>query len=154
MSGSVLLRFIFTHTRLDEEWLFRALFPNGSDVNSATLQNLKHTAHTITWSCFRLEAPTDQTNCKRFRMTGVIGRHGFTWLLPSLVHFFFTSLRTYSKKWGSCRLNQKTPACLLGDSTSASDVGTLHLPAATLNDSQKESISESIAYKISSICYV
>ena len=67
-------------------------FPNRGTVNSATLQNPKnpkqHTAHTITWSDFRLEAPNDQTNCKPFRMTGVIGRCGFSWVLPSLARIF------------------------------------------------------------------
>jgi len=67
-------------------------FPNRGTVNSATLQNPKnpkqHTAHTITWSDFRLEAPNDRTNCKPFRMTGVIGRCGFSWVLPSLARIF------------------------------------------------------------------
>ena len=42
----------------------------------------QHTAHSITWSCFRLGTPTEQTDRKHFRVTKMICRHAFTWLLP------------------------------------------------------------------------
>ena len=68
--------------------------PSEGAVNFAALKAPKqHIAYTITWSDFRLEAPSDQTDCKCFRMTGVIGKCGFAWLLSCSAHVFFTPSR-------------------------------------------------------------